>query len=93
MNSFLQKIKIVRDKLFDVGVIVDNEELLCIVLEGLPREYAHLCSAIRTRSDPISYEQLTIMLQSKEQAMTDHSDLVPHSFAMFASNGKPNSSP
>ena len=56
LKSFLQKIKIVRDKLLAVGVIIDNEELLCIVLRGLPREFAHFCSAIRTRSDPISYE-------------------------------------
>ena len=46
VNGFLQKIKITRDKLLVVGVIVDNEELICIVLRGLPREYAHLCSAI-----------------------------------------------
>lgn len=32
VNSFLQKIKIARDKLLAVGVIVDNEELICIVL-------------------------------------------------------------
>ena len=72
--------------------MVDNEELICIVLRGLPREYAHFCSAIRTRSDPISYEQFAIMLQSEEKAMTEHSDLVPNSLIMFASNSKSNSS-
>ena len=65
MNVFLQKIKIERDKLLAVGVVVDNEELLCIVLRGLPKEFAHFCSAICTRSDPITYEQLSIMLQVK----------------------------
>ena len=92
LNGFLQKIKITRDKLLAVGVIVDNEELICIVLRGLPREYAHLRSAIRTRSDLISYEQLAIMLQNEGQAMTKHLDLVPNSLAMFVSNSKPNSS-
>ena len=29
VNSFLQKIKIARDKLLAIGVIVDNEELFC----------------------------------------------------------------
>ena len=62
VNNFLQKIKVTRDKLLVEGVIVDNEELLCIVLRGLPKEYAHFCSVIRTRSDPISYKQLAIML-------------------------------
>ena len=61
VNGFLQKIKIARDKLLTVGVVVDNEELLCIVLRGLPKEFAHFCAAIRTSSDPISYEQLSML--------------------------------
>ena len=32
VNTFLQKIKIARDKLLAIVVIVDNEELICIVL-------------------------------------------------------------
>lgn len=92
MNNFLQRIKIARDKLLTIGFIVDNEELICIVLRGLPKEFAHFCSAIRTRSDPISYKQLAIMLQSEKQAMIDNSDSITHSFAMFASNNKPGSS-
>ena len=32
VNVFLQKIKIARDKLLVIGVVVDNEELICIVL-------------------------------------------------------------
>ena len=90
MNSFLQKIKVARDKFLSVGVIVDNEELIFIVLKGLPREFAHFYSAIWTRSDPITYEQLAIMLQSEEQAMIDHLDSISHSLAIFAFNGKAN---
>ena len=56
VNNFLQKIKIARDKLLAVGVVVDNEELICIVLRGLPKDFAHFCSAIHTRSEPITYE-------------------------------------
>ena len=41
MNDFLQKIKIARDKLLVVGVVVDNEELLSIVFQGLAKEFAH----------------------------------------------------
>ena len=33
VNSFLQKIKVAIDKLFVVGAIVDNEELLCMCLK------------------------------------------------------------
>ena len=41
VNDFLQKIKIARDKLLVVGVVVDNEELLSIVFQGLAKEFAH----------------------------------------------------
>ena len=41
INGFLQRIKAARDQLLAIGVIVDNEELLCIVLRGLPKEYAN----------------------------------------------------
>ena len=71
-------------------MVVDNEKLICIVLRGLPRDFAHFCSAIRTRSDPITYEQLAIMLQSEEQAIMEHLDSIPHSLPMFSSNSKPN---
>ena len=84
MNEFLQKIKIARDKLLAVGVVVDNEELLRIVPQGLPKEFAHFCSAIRTRSDPITYEQLSIMLQGEELAMAENFETIPQSLAMFA---------
>ena len=50
INGFLQRIKVARDQLLAVGVTVDNEELICIVLRGLPKEYAHFFFAIRTRS-------------------------------------------
>ena len=67
---------------------MDNEELLCIVLLGLPKEFAHFHSVIRTRSDPITYEQLSNMLQSEEQAMAENSEIFSHSLVMFASNNK-----
>ena len=67
---------------------MDNEELIRIVLRGLPKDFAHFCSAIRTRSEPITYEQLSIMLQSEEQAMAENLDSFSHSLAMFASGNK-----
>ena len=36
-DVYLQKIKIVRDKLLAVGVIVNDEELLHIAIKGLPK--------------------------------------------------------
>ena len=59
----------------------------------MPKEFAHFCSAICTRSEPITYEQLSIMLQSKEQATAENLDNLPHSLAMFASSNKHSNNP
>ena len=50
IDIYLQKIKVVRDKLMAVGVILDDEELLHIATKGLPKDYNAFRSAIRTRS-------------------------------------------
>ena len=38
IDIYLQKIKVVRDKLLIVGVVVDDEELLHITHKGLPKD-------------------------------------------------------
>ena len=64
MNSYLQRIKTTRYKLSAVGVLIDNEELLHIILKGLPKEYAYFASAIRTRDGVLSLERLSVLLQT-----------------------------
>jgi hypothetical protein len=89
VSSYLQRIKNTRDKLSDVGVLVDNEELLHIVLKGLPKEFAPFASAIRTRDNIISFEKLPVLLQIKEQSMTETSDPFSNfALAMFVSNNQ-----
>ena len=51
-------------------------------------EFAHFYSAIHTKIDPITYEQLSIMLQSEEQAMAKNFDNLSHSLAMYAYGNK-----
>jgi uncharacterized membrane protein YgcG len=89
INSYLQKIKSTRDKLSAVGVFVDNEELLHMVLKGLPKEFAPFASAIRTRNDTISFEKLLVLLQTEEQSITKASETLSNSaLAMFVSNNQ-----
>ena len=92
MNSYLQRIKITRDKFSPIGVFIDNEELLHIILKGLPKEYAPFASAIRTRDDILSLERLSVLLQTEEQSMREESDpLMNLALVMFVSNtNKPN---
>jgi FtsZ-binding cell division protein ZapB len=67
VSSYLQRIKTVRDKLSAVGVHSDHEELLHVILKGLPKEYAPFASAIRTRDGILSLEKLSVLLQTEEQ--------------------------
>ena len=62
ISSYLQKVKNTRDKLIAVGILIDNEELLHIILKGLPREYSPFSSAIRTRNDLVSFEEIMVLL-------------------------------
>ncbi len=54
ITTYLQRIKTVSDKLSVVGVHTDHEELLHVILKGLPKEYAPFVSAIRTKDDLLS---------------------------------------
>ena len=65
VDTYLRKIKVVRDKLLAVGVLLDDEELLHITLKGLPKDYNAFRSAIRTRSTPLSFDELSTMLHVK----------------------------
>uniref|UniRef100_A0A2N9FDP2 Retrotransposon Copia-like N-terminal domain-containing protein n=1 Tax=Fagus sylvatica TaxID=28930 RepID=A0A2N9FDP2_FAGSY len=69
VSSYLQRIKTTRDMLYAVGVQIDNEELLHIILKGLPKEYAPFASAIRTRDGILSLVKLSVLLQTEEQSM------------------------
>jgi hypothetical protein len=90
ISSYLQRIKTVRDKLSAVGVNSDHEELLHVILKGLPKEYAPFASAIRTRDGILSLEKLSVLLQTEEQSMQETNDPFSNSaLAMFVSPNKP----
>ena len=86
VDVYLQKIKVVRDKLMAVGVILDDEELLHIAIKGLPKEYNAFRSAIRTQ---VSFDELTTLLGAEEESLNDSND-VKETFAM-AVNATPRS--
>uniref|UniRef100_A0A2N9EJB2 CCHC-type domain-containing protein n=1 Tax=Fagus sylvatica TaxID=28930 RepID=A0A2N9EJB2_FAGSY len=84
VSSYLQKVKNTRDKLIAVGTLIDNEEMLHIILKGLPKEYGPFCSAIRTRNEPVSFEEIMVLLQTEEQSIAEVVDSSKdmHSMAM-----------
>ncbi len=86
VGSYLQKVKSTRDKLVAVGTLIDNEELLHIILKGLPKEYCPFCFAIRTRNEAVSFEEIMVLLQTEEQSIVECADSGKdlYSMALFA---------
>ena len=75
MDNFFQRIKEARDRLNSVAVFVDEEELIHLVLEALPHEYSAFCSAIRTRNDVVTVEELNTLLNAEERALKKKSEI------------------
>lgn len=71
VDLHLQKIKVVRDKLLVVSVILDDEELLHIANKGLPKEYNAFRFAICSRSIQLSFDELATMLNAKEESLNE----------------------
>ena len=64
-------------------MILDDEELLHIALDGLPSEHDSFSSAIRTCSDVLSVEELNTLLNAGERVIKKRSNSVaPPSMAM-----------
>ena len=76
IDGYFQKIKQSRDRLAAVSMFVDDEELLHIILDGLPSEYDSFSSAIRTRSDVLSVEELNALLNAEERVIKKRSNTV-----------------
>ena len=66
VDVYLQKIKVIRDKLIAIGILLDDEELLHVAIKGLPKEFNAFRSAIRTRSTKLSFDELTTLLNAEE---------------------------
>ncbi|KAJ8636432.1 hypothetical protein MRB53_010699 [Persea americana] len=66
ITDYLQKIKHIADSLAAVLCPVDEEDLIIHTLNGLPQEYAAFKTSIRTRSSPISLEELHVLLLCEE---------------------------
>ena len=86
IDGYFQKIKQACDKLAVVSVFVDDEELLHIVLNGLPSTYDSFSSAIRTRSDVLLVEELNALLNDEERVIKKRSNGVDQVSMAMATN-------
>jgi hypothetical protein len=87
VTQYLQKIKEARDKLVSVGVFIDDEEILHIVLQGLPTEYHSFTSAMLTKNEAVKFKELHTLMKTEEDLLksaVDNSNEIAH-MAMAAS--------
>jgi hypothetical protein len=93
VTTFLQKIKEARDKLTSVGIHIDDEEILHIVLQGLPSDFHSFTSTMLTKNEPVLFEELHILMKIEEDLLKssmDNTKEIPH-MAMAATAGSQSS--
>ena len=74
MDSFFQRIKEIRDKFRVVAVCVNEEELIHLALKALPPKYDAFYSAIRTKNDILTLEELNTLLNIEERSIKKRSN-------------------
>ena len=52
-----------------MGTLVDDEDLLHIVLKGLRSEYESFSTAMLTKSEPVSFEELHVLMITQEELL------------------------
>ena len=70
-----------------MGAFVEDEELLHIVLDGLPTEMYPFCTAMRTRNEPIGLEELHVLINAEEKSLKNNSDSSKESIQHLAMLG------
>jgi hypothetical protein len=95
VTQYLQRIKESRDKIAAVGTVVDDEDLLHIVLKGLPSKYESFSTAMLTKSDPVSFEELHILMITQEELLKSSQENSKENsiMAMAANKGTSTSNP
>ncbi|KAA8529815.1 hypothetical protein F0562_034328 [Nyssa sinensis] len=66
MKDYLNKVKQITDKLAATSNTISDEEIVLVILKGLPREYMSFKTAIRAREASITVEELSNLLLSEE---------------------------
>ena len=88
VDVYLQRIKVARDKLMAVGILVDEEELLHIALKGLSKDFNSFRPTIHTRSAQLTFDELNTLLTVEEESLTESVE-IKDAFALTVANSRP----
>lgn len=73
IDAYIKRIKEIKDKLANVSTAVNEEDLIIYALNGLPSEFNTFRTSMRTRSQPVTFEELHDLLRSEESALAKQS--------------------
>ena len=88
---YIKRIKELKDKLSNISVIIDFEDLIIYTTNGLPSEYNTFRTSIYTRSTSVSFEELHVLLISEEPAIdkqTKRDESLPQNVVFIAHNNQ-----
>ena len=88
VDVYLQRIKVARDKLMAVGILVDEEELLHIALKGLSKDFNSFRPTIHTRSAQLTFDELNTLLTVEEESLTESVE-IKDAFTLTVANSRP----
>ncbi|TYK23168.1 UBN2_3 domain-containing protein [Cucumis melo var. makuwa] len=69
IDLYIKKIKELKDKLANAATIVEDEDPVIYALNGLPSEYSAFRTSMQTRSQPVGFSDLHVLLKSEESAI------------------------
>lgn len=88
ISDYLHRVKNLADSLVAAGLQVgDDNDMLLYILGGLGNEHENFVTAIMTRLDPISVEDLHSLLRNHELHLSRvHAPLEPNSITLLTTN-------
>lgn len=67
IEKYLQRVKSARDQLLSVGVVIQEEDIIIFILNGLPDEYSTVRTVVEGRETPITLRDLRPQLLTVER--------------------------
>lgn len=91
IDNYIKRIKDLKDCLYNVSILVDNDDLVIFTLNGLPSEYSTFKTSMRTRSLPISFEELHVLVTEETALDKQHKrdEIFSSPTALLARNFQP----
>lgn len=87
IEKYLQRVKSARDQLMSVGVMIPDEDVIIVILNGLPEEYSTVRTVVEGRENPITLRDLRSQLLAVERRIEGSFSLHTNLNAMVARGG------